>query len=160
MSFRMTKELFSFLALTCFIGAASVAHADWQYTTWGASADEVVAASDGAAQVNSDRSKDPGDLVAKLVAPYQALGFDFEAYFIFDRADQLQYVDLSPRNPLDCADIRHAVLNSYGQPEDTGSFGLMKWWHRPSGNVVIFSEILTCEIRYMALHEPGVNSGL
>tara|TARA_R110000737_G_scaffold52987_1_gene74300 strand:- start:464 stop:931 length:468 start_codon:yes stop_codon:yes gene_type:complete len=154
------NRLFLFLAPIIVFFTTSAAHADWQYTTWGSSADEVMAASSGAAQENSDRGKDPGDFIATLVAPYQGLGYDFDAYFIFDQADRLQYVDLEPRNSLDCEGIRSAILNSYGKPEQTGSFGLMKWWHQPSENVVVFSEIIECKIRYMQLSEPGVDSGL
>ncbi|WP_156026834.1 hypothetical protein [Sulfitobacter mediterraneus] len=135
-------------------------YADWQYTQWGGSPTAVIEASGGSAGPNDDRGKDPLPLVATLTAPYTGLGFNFDAYFIFDPAEQLRYVDLAPLHPESCNEIRFALMNSYGQPDKRGSFGLLKWWHRESGNVVIYSEIGACQIRYMSLSEPGQAGGL
>ncbi|WP_368184631.1 hypothetical protein [Aestuariibius sp. HNIBRBA575] len=138
----------------------SVACADWQYTQWGNSPAVVMEASGGAAELNEDRGKDPLPLVAVLTAPYNGLGFNFDVYFIFDPAEQLRYVDLAPLHPENCNEIRLALMNSYGRPDQRGSFGLLKWWHRESGNVVIYSEIGACQIRYMSLSEPRQAGGL
>ena len=53
-----------------------------------------------------------------------------------------------------------AVMNTYGQPDERGSFGLLKWWHEETGNVVIYSEIGTCQVRYMQHSAPGQSGGL
>lgn len=137
-----------------------LAYADWQYTQWGDSPAAVAEASAGIAVPNEDRGKDPRPLVAILTAPYTGLGFHFDAYFIFDPAEQLRYVDLDPLYPENCNEIRSALMHSYGLPDQRGSFGLLKWWHRESGNVVIYSEIGPCDIRYISFSEPGQTGGL
>lgn len=138
----------------------SHALADWQYTRWGDSPDVVVTGSNGAAVVNDDRGRDPLPMQALLTAPYSALGFEFDAFFIFDQSQRLTFVDLAPRSPGQCNEIRFSLLNSYGEPDQRGSFGLLKWWHRDSGNVVVYSEIGECQIRYMEFSEPGQQGGL
>lgn len=112
------------------------------------------------ARANDDRGKDPLPNRALLTAPCEGLGFAFDAYFIFDPADRLIYVDLAPQNPTECNAIRMAVMNTYGQPDERGSFGLLKWWHEETGNVVIYSEIGTCQVRYMQHSAPGQSGGL
>jgi hypothetical protein len=151
------KRIIAILAAACL---PSVVYADWQYTQWGNSPSAVVDSSGGSAVPNNDRDKDPLPLVAMLTAPYTGLGFNFDAYFVFDPLEQLRYVDLTPLYPENCNEIRFALVNSYGQPDQRGSFGLLKWWHRESGNVVIYSEIGACQIRYMSLSEPGQAGGL
>lgn len=136
------------------------AAADWQYTRWGDNPDAVASAAGGKATTNDDRGRDPLPNRALLTAPYEALGFSFDAYFIFDPTDQLVYVDLAPRRPNDCNAIRLALVNTYGEPEERGSFGLLKWWHKESGNVVVYSEIVDCGLRYMQHNEAGQDGGL
>lgn len=139
---------------------APAALADWQYTTWGMTTDEVVSASGGAAHPNQDRSQDPSPNMALLTASYEALGFSFDVYFVFDPAGRLFFVDLDPSDPSQCDAIRFALTNTYGTPEKTGSFGLMKWWHRQSGNAIVYHEIEACAIRYMQFSQPNAEDGL
>ncbi len=86
--------------------------ADWQYTRWGDSPEEVLSAADGAAKPNDDRGRDPLPNRALLTAQYEAFGFRFNAYFVFDPADQLVYVDLEPQKPDECNAIRLAVTSA------------------------------------------------
>ncbi len=146
--------------MTGVILTSSPAAADWQYTHWGDAPEAVMNAASGAARANDDRGKDPLPNRALLTAPYEGLGFAFDAYFIFDPEDRLIYVDLGPRNPAECNAIRMAVMNTYGQPDERGSFGLLKWWHEETGNVVIYSEIGTCQVRYMQHSAAGQAGGL
>lgn len=151
------------VAVAVAVGAvliSSPAAADWQYTNWGDTPEAVMSAAGGAAKPNDDRGKDPLPNQALLTAPYDALGFSFDAFFVFDPADQLVYVDLKPRRPDECNAIRLAVMNTYGEPEERGSFGLLKWWHEESGNVVMYSEIVDCQVRYMEHNEAGQDGGL
>src|SRR5262245_58113343 len=80
------------LALTCC--GASVARADWEYTRWGMTSQQVVGASNNLARESSDRRPDSDGNVTKLVAPYESGKFSFEARFKFDAADRLSAVTL------------------------------------------------------------------
>lgn len=159
----LSNTLDQMKVVAIFAGAlltSSPAAADWQYTSWGDTPEAVTNAASGAARVNDDRGKDPLPNRALLTAPYEGLGFAFDAYFIFDPEGRLMYVDLDPRNPVECNAIRMAVMNTYGQPDERGSFGLLKWWHEETGNVVIYSEIGTCQVRYMQRSAAGQAGGL
>lgn len=72
------------------------AAADWQYAQWGMNPDQVVAASNEAAQPSLDRSLDIGDLRAALTAPYRIGSVPLMAVFLFDPKSKLQVVTLKP----------------------------------------------------------------
>ena len=80
------------LALACC--GASAAKADWEYTRWGMTPQEVVSASKNLAKEGADLHADSDGNVTKLVAPYQSGKFSFEAQFGFDAADRLSSVTL------------------------------------------------------------------
>jgi len=80
------------LALTCY--GAQTAKADWEYTKWGMTPQEVVSASKNLAKEGADLHADSDGNVTKLVAPYQSRKFSFEAQFGFDAADRLSSVTL------------------------------------------------------------------
>src|SRR6202046_282894 len=80
------------LALACC--GASAAKADWEYTKWGMTPQQVVSASKNLAKQGSDLHPDSDGNVSKLVAPYQSGKFAFEAQFGFDAADTLSSVTL------------------------------------------------------------------
>src|SRR5580692_3071357 len=80
------------LALACC--GASAAKADWEYTKWGMTPQQVVSASKNLAKAGSDLHPDSDGNVSKLVAPFQSGKFSFEAQFGFDAADRLSSVTL------------------------------------------------------------------
>src|ERR1700678_4322958 len=80
------------LALVCC--GASAAKADWEYTKWGMSPQQVVSAAKNRTRKSSDLHPDSDGNVTKLVAPYQSGKFSFEAQFGFDAADRLSSVTL------------------------------------------------------------------
>jgi hypothetical protein len=80
------------LALACC--GASAAKADWEYTKWGMTPQQVVSASKNLAKAGSDLHPDSDGNVTKLVAPFQSEKFAFEAQFGFDAADRLSSVTL------------------------------------------------------------------
>jgi hypothetical protein len=84
------KRLGIVLALIC----CGEARADWQYTTWGMTPQQVVSASNNLAKKSTDPHPDSDGNVTKLVAPYQSGKFAFEAQFAFDAADKLASVTL------------------------------------------------------------------
>src|ERR1700744_2266200 len=80
------------LALACC--GASAAKADWEYTKWGMTPQEVVSAAKNQTKESSDLHPDSDGNVTKLVAPYRRDKFSFEAQFGFTPADRLSSVTL------------------------------------------------------------------
>src|SRR5580698_5600469 len=80
------------LALVCC--GASAAKADWEYTKWGMTPQQVVSAAKNRTRKSSDLHPDSDGNVTKLVAPFQSGKFSFEAQFGFDAADRLSSVTL------------------------------------------------------------------
>src|ERR1700760_4077281 len=80
------------LAFACC--GAGAAKADWEYTKWGMTPQQVVSASKNLAKEGDDLHADSDGNVTKLVAPYQSGKFSFEAQFGFDAADRLSSVTL------------------------------------------------------------------
>ena len=109
------------LALVCC--GASAAKADWEYTKWGMTPQQVVSASKNLAKEGSDLHPDSDGNVTKLVAPYQSGKFSFEAQFGFDAADRLSSVtlvlnDKSAGMDMDMgADMKYG---SRGMPRSSG----------------------------------------
>jgi hypothetical protein len=82
------------IALVLACCGASAAKADWEYTKWGMTLQQVVTASKNQAKQGSDLHPDSDGNVTKLVAPYKSGEFSFEAQFGFDAADKLSSVTL------------------------------------------------------------------
>src|ERR1700761_6415496 len=106
------KLLGILLALVC-CGAAK---ADWEYTKWGMTPQEVVSASKNLAKASTDPHPDSDGNVTKLVAPYQSGKFAFEAQFAFDAADKLSSVtlvlnDKSRHMDMDSMDMDDKSMN-------------------------------------------------
>ena len=80
------------LALVCC--GASAAKADWEYTKWGMTPQQVISASKNLTRESSDLHPDSDGNITKLVAPYQSGKFSFEAQFGFDATDRLSSVTL------------------------------------------------------------------
>ena len=80
-------------ALSIAVGALLIvftcaAFADWQYTKWGMTVDEVIDASGGKATKIDDSGRDSEDQKTMATAPFIAGDFVFEANFMFSRNDQ------------------------------------------------------------------------
>ena len=80
------------VALACC--GVSAAKADWEYTRWGMTPQQVLIASKNLAKEGSDLHPDSDGNVTRLVAPFQSGTFSFEAQFGFDAADKLSSVTL------------------------------------------------------------------
>jgi hypothetical protein len=151
--------------IACSLVATS-AVADWQYTKWGMTPEQVVKASKGAARANSDRTLDApnGGLVAKLVAPYRAGGFDFRAGFMFSPDDRLKVVDLVLQSGS-CPSLVGALTSTYGPQQSADHSSLLHldtWWDKKNGNRVVLGEVGSdsCSVQYSPLHVPGKPGGL
>lgn len=88
------------LMRVCLVGVGLLvtdARADWEYTRWGMSKDEVVAASHGAAvdATDADHGQFGDSGRPTLAADYRADAYHFRVLFFFDSAGKLETVGLS-----------------------------------------------------------------
>jgi hypothetical protein len=130
--------------------------AEWRYTKWGMSADEVRAASGGKAvpadsqDQSSDRARDTQVL---LKAPVTWAGMEFQAYYGFDRKTQrlvsvtIQLVSPSARSETQLLGV---LTRLYGQPysgHEDRSTRILVW---QSGND---------QLSFIKLTDPAVAVG-
>src|SRR3954452_21902920 len=100
--------------------------ADWQFTKWGMSPDEVTKASDGQTTPVEDKSDNKSNYRILLEEPYSASGIAFNARFGFDNQhNRLVLVFLAAKNAEDCAQIGINLENRYGNNYKDDSFGVM-----------------------------------
>lgn len=141
----------------------SCAGADWQYTKWGMTPEQVVRASKGAAVTNTDRMLDAGEIRTQLVAPYQSQGFAFRASFMFGPDNKLRSVQLALQN-ASCPALVGSLTNTYGPQQSKSRSSIVKfdrWWDQKNGNDVVYSEIgSSCFVQYGPLAMPGKPGGL
>jgi hypothetical protein len=145
--------------------AACPAHADWQFTRWGMSPDEVVRASGGAAHVvEHPSSSNNGDLFA-VEGSYQAAGRSYATRFSFTNG-KLTGANLMPQVDRDdstlCLGIRDDLLTRYGVASvdsRVGPIQMVRWSDRETNNNITFFLVTfdrSCSVRY----EPMQASGL
>ena len=143
------------LALTCC--GASVAKADWEYTKWGMTSQEVVSASKNLARENSDRRPDSDGNVTKLVAPYTSEKFSFEARFKFDAADRLAAVTLLLTDKSLCHDLQVSVETAYGPVQggtSTSLYIIENWQDQKNKNSVTYTALYRSDCY---VHYSGIN---
>ena len=90
------------------LATAAPAHADWQWTKWGMTRDEVIAASGGKAVYDSNH-------ILRLPDPWVVQGCPFQVYFTFDENNKLFAVILTADR--DCySEMALALTTLYGEP--------------------------------------------
>jgi len=155
-------ELFAFsIVLLLLLSQPVVAYADWQYTTWGMTPDEVVAASKGLASRTEDAEKG----IKLAVGSHTANGIDYSVSFIFSKGDpRLSSVYLISKDPGVCPTISNQLTDVYGKPESKSASGLatITKWRSGQANALIqlvqIGSSSHCEISYRPIPKPG--SGL
>src|ERR1700722_9951172 len=165
------------LALVCC--AASAAKADWQYTKWGMTPDQVAGAAKNRTKKSSDLHPDSDGNVTKLVAPFQSGKLPFEAQFGFNSADKLSSVtlvlndpaagvdmakDMDPNlNQEKCHDLLVTVKILYGPPQGGGSahalYTIETWRDQKNRNDVKYTVLdgAGCYIQYSAIKPAGAH---
>jgi hypothetical protein len=165
------------LALACC--GASAAKADWKYTKWGMTPQQVVSASNNLAREGSDLRPDSDGNVSKLVAPYKNGIFPFEAQFGFDAADRLSSVtlvlnDRSASMDMDmaadikmhqgeCHDLQVSVNAEYGPPQGGGTADMLysteTWQDQKNKNNVKYTVLYGtgCFVQYSAIKPVGAH---
>jgi hypothetical protein len=167
------------LVLACC--SASAAKADWKYTKWGMTPQQVISASNNLAREGSDLRPDSDGNVSKLVAPYQSEKFPFEAQFGFDAADRLSSVtlvlnDKSASMDMDkdmgadmkmdqggCHDLQVSVNAEYGPPQGGGVadmvYNIETWQDQKNKNNVKYTVLYGtgCYVQYSAIKPAGAH---
>ena len=156
-----------------FFICSSAAKADWEYTKWGMTPQQVASASRNLTRKGSDLHPDSDGNVTKLVAPYRSGKFSFEAQFGFDAADRLSSVtlvlnDKSAGMDMDmgadmnmdqgvCHDLQVSVKTTYGPPQGGGSahmqYSIETWQDQKNKNNVTYAVLdgVGCYVQYSAI---------
>lgn len=130
---HMPASIFVF-ALALAIGLVHPAMANWQFTKWGMTPEQVIAASGGKASMTSAenlRSRSAGSLTAKVEMPYSVGEFEFRADFSFDQNNQLAEVTLNLKKGTMSA-LRVALEQKYGAALPRGN------WHSEGDEILLF----------------------
>ena len=147
---------------------SNVVFADWQYTKWGMTVEEVIIASNGSAIKSADTGRDVIGAKSLAIAQYFAGEFVFEANFLFDRKTQkLRYVMLSLEkgNPNL---LYEALVNRYGKPVETRAsddtnIKSARWLDRENNNnvnwvMIAMTDEVHTNVRYSALIGESENA--
>jgi len=139
------------LGLAVCVCSAGTAQADWQYTRWGMTEAEVIAASAGKAVAHHVRVRESWGIYPDLVAPTRFGPFEYDAYFYFDNdTGGLEAVRLEPPAPVWCIDVMKALLERYGTDQEIIN-GKTIWRDPPNNDRVSLSEFSTCRVKYQPL---------
>ena len=165
------------LALVCC--GASAAEADWEYTKWGMTPQQVISAAKNRTRKSSDLHPDSDGNVTKLVAPYKSGKFSFEAQFGFDAADRLSSVTLVLKDKFagmdmnmgadmnmnmdqgGCHNLLASVKTTYGPPQGGRSahmqYIIETWQDRKNKNTVTYTVLdrVGCYVQYSAIKPAG-----
>jgi hypothetical protein len=119
------------------------ARADWQYAQFGMKPDEVVKASNGKAQLVTDRSRNMKGCAGKVSADYETQGeLIFFVTFCFAKAnDRLERVRLDLKDPTQdkVAQVIRSLRQQYRLPEadtEEGDTAVIRWSDRKRGYLV------------------------
>ncbi len=168
-------KLFDEASLICvtpaIAGSEFAKKADWEYTKWGMTPQQVVSASNNLAIENSDLRPDSDGNVTKLVAAYQIGKFSFEAQFGFGPTDRLASVtlvlnDKSAGMDMDadmntahgaCHDLQVSVNTANGAPQTSRSahmqYGIETWQDQANTNKLTYTVLdgVGCYVQYSTL---------
>jgi hypothetical protein len=96
---------------------ATPALADWQYTRWGMSVDEVLAASNGSAsKVRDDKDKRVRKLPRLALGTVKEGDTEFTVEFFFEKK-KLRFLRYVPKTDLDCDSEERLLLDRFGAVE-------------------------------------------
>lgn len=153
--------------LLTLIGPVAV-RADWQYTKWGMTPEQTIAASGGTAVSTTEeekRSQSPANKSGEALvkAPYQSGDFQFNAYFIF-RKDRLVAVSLGLKDStITSAYLLSSIQLKYGKPlsETRDSAYSVLTWRNQDEQITIMTigKGESLSINYQALRTAD-NEGL
>lgn len=158
------------LALATNVLVPSLAHADWQYTKWGMTRDQLLQATPEKVDASSPWASPDKKTVWALNAPYQAAGVTFKANFGFDsESGRLVMVKLQPVDAGSCGGLKGSLLEKYGKPETEDEKKLQgntmyeaRWKDTSSGNTLRYLNMMVmrnivCSIDYAPIGAANKN---
>jgi hypothetical protein len=122
------------LGMACVLGLGTLAtgaRADWEYTRWGMTPDQVVAASGGAVGLGAPPEGKTYERLEGLArGRHQVDGATFDAYFHFDQAGGLAKVALERTGGTACTVLLSQMMTRYGNPERSTrtNFATIETW--------------------------------
>jgi hypothetical protein len=138
------RPAFSVLALAAALVCAAPAFAHWEYTRWGMSPAEVIAASSGAVRpAEGGYGEQVFDLDLRAQGIYRAGGMDFEVRFFFTPGEnRLTAVKLIPAASR-CDDLARQLRAAHGEGERSNlQIGHVMHWADPAnGDSVLYADI-------------------
>lgn len=121
--------------------------ADWQYSRWGMSPQEVVAASNGSASPTNSEPSVQGDTTKEVIGTYQAAERTFNVSFYF-RHQRLDKVILKLYDSEQCQATTRDLLAVYSLPV-LASGARLEWNDPAKGNYVKMVNVGGyCELQY------------
>lgn len=175
------------IALSLVCCGTSAVKADWEYTKWGMTPEQVTSAAKNLTRASSDLHPDSDGNVTKLVAPYHSGKFSFEAQFGFNATDRLSSVtlvlkdktaglgtgmdmgmstDMGADMNMDqggCHDLLVSVKTKYGPPQGGRSahmqYIIETWQDRKNKNNVAYTVLdsVGCYVQYSAIKAAGAH---
>jgi hypothetical protein len=148
------------LTLPSLFALTAAAQADWQYTKWGMTKDQVIAASKGEA-----RSLRPGDdfvcaytgqNVMAIVPAKQIAGERFNVSFCTTGNGRLTNVALRS-SAANFATMKRALISQYGAPLSDSRSGTI-WNDKKTGNTITLADVagVAVSIEYKPIGDTGL----
>ena len=144
----MKRYIFSLLLVSCFVVSSILpVSADWEFTKWEMSPEQVVQASKGQAHRPPSSDKIP----SVLIQDWQSGRFLFAVSYLFEGAggQRLTRVQLQLKNPELKGELLAALKNKYGTPlgEITGPVS-GPYWEYSGDNINYLTDQETVTIVY------------
>lgn len=142
MVLRRTRLLLPALVVWV-VSASFVARADWQFTRWGMSPEQVLAAAKGRAQKHSEEKPNnagPRSSEVLAVGTYEAGEFKFSVHYEF-KERRLVGVLLQLDNVERGSSLVESLMARYGTPMSSEKFAggmMMKWLDAKERNTIEF----------------------
>jgi hypothetical protein len=172
--YTLLKVKITLGAVLLVLTSSAASHADWQYTKWGMTQEEVITASNNIAIPTNEAEREANRMAigkALLVAPYISGQFEFQAFFIFEQQIplptvpyKLVQVRLKLRLDKNCDTLQQILAQKYGNPitkriADNVIF-IASWRDEAGGNELNLKEMYNdCTLVYSPL-KAGDAAGL
>jgi hypothetical protein len=143
--------------MVALVASTAIAKADWEFTRWGMTPDEVIAASQGrAVRVKREQVATCSNVLGRClvtIPTYTIDRFPFVATFHFDaKEERLAAVQLSTEG-VHAAFLEQVLIGTYGTPSTSRTQFVVThtWLDEKRGNVVVLVPGLRTNIIYTAV---------
>ncbi|MBY5558767.1 hypothetical protein HFO41_03535 [Rhizobium leguminosarum] len=150
---RQTLERLTIAALSVTLTTSS-AKADWQYTKWGMTVQELVSASPSESNL---RNGSTNSNVLTVIGEYSAEKFAFKSRFEFSENSLVAVrLTLSDGSMKACSQLQDALEAIYGRSEEGFTmygesllpFPYKRWREEDAGNIITLIGIDDCDLLY------------